>query len=283
MNMVCSLCKSQKFLTRKGKVRDAPDMTIVECDNCGLVALNTNRVKPGFYEKSGMHGAEIVPIDKWLKETERDDQRRFQMLKSMLPNKRLLDFGCGAGGFLKLAQELSGEVMGVEVENRVRDYWAGKLEIKASIEQLKGDFEIITAFHVIEHLQDPGEMLHTLAKFLARGGTLVVEVPNSEDSLLTLYNCNPFQNFTYWSLHLYLFNSDTLKQLAKKAGLRVVSIQHCQRYPLSNHLYWLSHGNPGGHQHWAFMDSPELTTAYSNVLAAHGKTDTLIAYLERGD
>jgi hypothetical protein len=31
------------------------------------------------------------------------------------------------------------------------------------------------------------------------------------------------------------------------------------------------------------MDSPELTTAYSNVLAAHGKTDTLIAYLERGD
>ena len=54
---------------------------------------------------------------------------------------------------------------------------------------------------------------------------------------------------------------------------------HVQRYLISNHLYWLSRGNPGGHDHWAFLDSPEMDAAYENTLARIGKTDTLIACL----
>ena len=71
--------------------------------------------------------------------------------------------------------------------------------------------------------------------------------------------------------------------LACQAGLRVVAVQHYQRYPLSNHLHWLSQGKPGGHQRWAFLDTPEMARAYANTLAALGKTDTLIAHLERCD
>jgi hypothetical protein len=106
-------------------------------------------------------------------------------------------------------------------------------------------------------------------------------VPSSDDALLTLYECQAFQNFTYWSQHLFLFNAATLNTLAYQAGLRVTAIKHFQRYPLSNHLYWLSKAKSGGHQYWAFLDSPELATAYANTLASIGKTDTLIAYLER--
>jgi hypothetical protein len=51
----------------------------------------------------------------------------------------------------------------------------------------------------------------------------------------------------HWSQHLFLFNTETLRLLADKAELRIVSIQQCQRYPRSNHLYWLSQGKPGGH------------------------------------
>lgn len=71
--------------------------------------------------------------------------------------------------------------------------------------------------------------------------------------------------------------------VSRQAGLRVVLIQHYQRYPLSNHLFWLSRGKPGGHQNWVFWDAPELASAYANTLAALGKTDTLIAHLERRD
>lgn len=115
---------------------------------------------------------------------------------------------------------------------------------------------------------------------LAKNGRMVIEVPSSEDVLLTLYDSDTFQRFTYWSQHLYLLNAETLRRLAEQAGLRIVTIQQYQRYPLSNHLHWLSQDKPGGHQNWAFLDSPELKSAYGNALAAIGKCDTLIANLE---
>jgi 2-polyprenyl-3-methyl-5-hydroxy-6-metoxy-1,4-benzoquinol methylase len=280
--MNCYLCHSPHFTVRKGEVRDAPGMQIVECEQCGLVTLSaTDHIVPGFYENSGMHGAEPNPMEAWLKETEWDDQRRFDMVKAMLPNKRLLDFGCGAAGFLQRTRNLAAEVTGIELETRVRDHWAGEIMIVPDVEATGGGYDLVTAFHVIEHIPDPRAMLTRLAGALKPNGRMIVEVPSADDALLTLYDCDAFQRFTYWSQHLFLFNASTLEMLAHQAGLRIVAIQHYQRYPLSNHLHWLSQGKPGGHQRWAFMDTPELASAYANTLAALGKTDTLIAHLER--
>lgn len=282
--MNCYICQSPRFTVRKGEVRDDPGIQIVECCNCGLVSLSAmDHIAPGFYENSGMHGAEPTLMDAWLKETEWDDQRRFDLVKAILPNKRLLDFGCGAGGFLQRARNLAAEVAGVELEARVRDYWAGQINIVPSVDAAEGGYDLITAFHVIEHLSEPRAMLASLAGLLNPKGRMVVEVPSANDALLTLYDCDAFQRFTYWSQHLFMFNAATLEMLARQAGLRVVTVQHYQRYPLSNHLYWLSQGGPGGHQQWAFLDTPELANAYASTLAALGKTDTLIAYLERCD
>lgn len=282
--MICYLCESAKFITRKGQVRDDPNLDILECSNCGLVSLgSTSHIHVGFYEDSGMHGAEPTPMEAWLKDTEWDDQRRFDMVKAMLPNKRLLDFGCGAAGFLQRAKTLAADVTGIELEARVRDHWAGQLNIVPSVEAAGGRYDLITAFHVVEHLPDPRAMLRSLAQMLQPNGRMIVEVPSAEDALLTLYDCDAFQQFTYWSQHLFLFNAATLEMLARQVGLRVIGIQHFQRYPLSNHLHWLSQGKPGGHQRWAFLDTPDLARAYANTLATLGKTDTLIAHLECAD
>jgi 2-polyprenyl-3-methyl-5-hydroxy-6-metoxy-1,4-benzoquinol methylase len=284
MPINCYLCSSTSFATRKGQVRDAPDLNMLECTNCGLVTLSSlGHIQAGFYEDSGMHGAEPTPMDAWLKDTEWDDQRRFDMLKTMLTNKKLLDFGCGAGGFLNKVQSLADSVAGIELEQRAREYWNGELSIHPDLGSAGGEYDLITAFHVVEHLPDPRAILKTLASMLAKNGRMVIEVPSSEDVLLTLYESDAFQRFTYWSQHLYLFNAETLRRLAEQAGLRIVSIQQYQRYPLSNHMYWLSQDKPGGHQKWAFLDSPELKSAYGNALAAIGKCDTLIAHLELAD
>jgi cyclopropane fatty-acyl-phospholipid synthase-like methyltransferase len=192
----------------------------------------------------------------------------------------LLDFGCGAAGFLRLARTLAADVTGIELETRVRDYWAGKIKILPDVEAAGGMYDLATAFHVIEHLPDPRAMLASLAGSLKPNGRMIVEVPSADDALLTLYDCDRFQRFTYWSQHLFLFNASTLEILARQAGLRVVAVQFYQRYPLSNHLHWLSRGKPGGHERWTFLDTIELTSAYANSLAALGKTDTLIAHLE---
>lgn len=282
--MNCYLCDSTTFNTRKGQVRDAPDLKILECTCCGLVTLSSlGHIQAGFYEKSGMHGADPTPIDAWLKNTDWDDQRRFEMLKPMLPNKRLLDFGCGAGGFLNKAQHLADTIAGIELELRVQAHWRNQIAIHPDVESAGKGYDLITAFHVVEHLSDPIAMLKTLADKLSKNGRMVIEVPSSEDALLTLYDSDAFQRFTYWSQHLFLFNAETLRRLAERASLRIVTIQQHQRYPLSNHLHWLSQGKPGGHQKWAFLDNPELKVAYASALAALGKCDTLIAHLELVD
>jgi len=280
--MKCYLCGSDSFNSRKGEVRDNKLLGIYECKVCCLVSLSSiDHIEPDFYEKSGMHGECLVPMHTWLSETEWDDNRRFEMLKPRLPNNRVLDFGCGAGGFLAKAKHLASDVAGIELEERVREHWSGRMQIYPSMEKLKGEWNLITAFHVLEHLKDPILVLKELATRLAKNGQMVLEVPSANDALLGLYDCEEFQKFTYWSQHLYLFNPDNLRRLAELAGLKVISIQQVQRYPLSNHLYWLSRGVPGGHKRWAFLDKAELSAAYEAALASIGQCDTLIANLER--
>jgi 2-polyprenyl-3-methyl-5-hydroxy-6-metoxy-1,4-benzoquinol methylase len=279
--MNCYLCNSLSFRTRKGQVPDEPNLKILECINCGLVTLSSSEhIQSGFYENSGMHGSEMVSIEHWLKNADWDDQRRFNTFKSIFTNKRILDFGCGAGGFLNKAKDLASSVEGVELESRVKDYWQEKIAIHPKLEMAGMDYDLITAFHVLEHLPNPIEILKILGNKLSEMGRIIIEVPNSEDALLTLYESEDFQNFTYWSQHLFLFNAETLSHIARKAGLRIISIQQYQRYTISNHLYWLSKGKPGGHKAWTFLDTPELQMAYAKSLAAIAKCDTLIAHLE---
>lgn len=279
--MHCYLCNGESFKVRDGEVRDNPALEILECVACGLVMLSSfEHIHSSFYQDSGMHGAEPTPMTEWLGETAHDDQRRFDMLKPLLANKRVLDFGCGAGGFLSRARSFSKSVLGVELEARVREHWRGEIEITADLNSVQGSWDVVTSFHVLEHLTDPVRMLKKLAALLSEKGHMVIEVPSADDALLSLYECDEFKKFTYWSQHLFLFNPQTLQRVAEMAGLKVVSIIQHQRYPLSNHMYWLSQGKPGGHKEWLFLDSPALVAAYGNALGAIGKCDTLIAYLE---
>ena len=166
----------------------------------------------------------------------------------------------------------------------MRDHYGDTLTLHPDVQATAGQqFDLVTAFHVVEHLPDPRQMLRELGTLLAPSGRLVIEVPSSDDVLLTLYDCSAFQSFTYWSQHLFLFNADTLRRLAGQAGLKVVAIEQYQRYPLANHLHWLSQGRPGGHSAWSFLDTPSLRDAYGSALAAIGKCDTLIAHLEAGE
>jgi len=282
MSAICYLCGSGRRHRKEGRVRDAPELPIWECEGCGLVSLGAGVGRDGdFYADSGMHGSEAPDAQAWLRESERDDRRRIAFLASRLAGSRLLDLGCGAGGFLAHAGALATSATGIEPERRLAGHFrALGLTVHSDLGALPEDsrFDLITAFHVIEHLADPREILRRLAARLAdsRSG-LIVEVPAATDALLSLYRSSSFSNFTYWSCHLYLFDASTLRRLAEQAGLRVDFIRQVQRYPLSNHLHWLAAGRPGGHRTWAFLDTPELERAYESTLASLGLCDTLIA------
>ena len=196
-----------------------------------------------------------------------------------------MDFGCGVGGFLDLAKTSAANVSGIELELSLQKTFNNRgLNVFQNIQAALKDnskYDLITAFHVIEHLADPISILKNLTELLDVNGWLIIEVPNSNDALLTLYDCQPFQEFTYWSQHLFLFNSNTLANLIKQAGLKLSWIKHVQRYPLSNHLYWLSAGKPGGHEKLNVLNEERLNSEYGSQLAAIGRTDTIIACISK--
>lgn len=281
----CYLCGGVEFKKRPGKVRNNPDLDVLECAFCGLVFLSSfDHIKNGFYENSGMggvDGGEASDPQTILKHTEWDNERRFQYLKAILPNRWLLDFGCGPGGFLLKARELTLTAYGVEPEIKlIRHYETHDLMVFLNLSEVRTvglGYDIITLFHVLEHIPDPKSILNELSEMLADGGQIIIEVPNADDALLTLYQCEAFQNYTYWDCHLFLYTAKTLRMLFDQLNLRVNYIKQVQRYPLSNHLYWLANGISYGHKKWHFLDSPEIHAGYEKQLASIGKCDTLLA------
>ena len=73
-----------------------------------------------------------------------------------------------------------------------------------------------------------------------------------------------------------LYNQSNIKTLIEKAGLECVKVKQIQRYPLSNHLYWLSQGKPNGHNEWPMLNSQKINKEYEALLAQMGMCDTIM-------
>ena len=143
--------------------------------------------------------------------------------------------------------------------------------------------DCIFSFHVLEHLPDPIGTLRDLKEKLRPGGLLIIEVPHARDILLSgPIASEEFKKFTLWSQHLILHTRDSLRALLSHIGFENIDIKGIQRYPLSNHLFWLAHKKPGGHvSTLSEIDSNELYEAYVASLAKIDRTDTLIAIVQK--
>lgn len=280
----CYLCGCDSAKPVPGKVRDQSQIEIKMCNKCGLVYLGSRKhITLDYY--SSDYDKELFSQWRWedyLNFSKFDDDRRIAQLKDKVANRSYLDVGCGAGGVVLGLRKLCKETAVVEpMKMWQENLRKAGIDTYSSIKDIHNRrFDIISMFHVVEHLSDPISFLESLKLKMSDSGMLIVEVPSVDDALLSLYKSKPFSEFIYWSPHLYYFNPTTLSQLLTKSGYNIITVQQYQRYPLSNHLKWLATGTVGGHIEWSFLDSPELTAAYSSQLAKLGKCDTLIAHVK---
>lgn len=208
-----------------------------------------------------------------------DNIRRAEVFGALLRNRHWLDFGCGLGGMLDECAGQSALAVGLEPNRQRAAITASKGHaVVGDLDEVgPGSLDIVSMFHVLEHLTEPSSTLRRLRERLKPGGTLLIEVPHARDALFALYDCEAFKAFTFWSEHLVLHTRQSLRILLESAGFGQVEIRGQQRYPLSNHLHWLSKQAPGGHQAWAFLDADGLQAQYEAALARIDRTDTLIA------
>lgn len=281
--MQCEICGEELKLIHKG-TRDNPNIDVYECSTCHTKQLSLiidNDYANGFM--NGKIGMTVEDINNRLDECKIDDIRRTHMVEPWIVNRKVLDFGCGFGGFIDAISVSASSVSGVEQGSDERNYLLNRgFNVKDSIEAFDEDFDVITLFHVFEHLNDPDKWLKVIASKLKMGGTLFIEVPNSNDALLDLYQCSSFADFTYWSAHLYLYSIQSLTEVISRSGLfEIEDADQIQRYPLANHLYWLSKGKPGGQNVWSFLDQEDINEMYSQILSKKGLCDTLFFRMRR--
>jgi 2-polyprenyl-3-methyl-5-hydroxy-6-metoxy-1,4-benzoquinol methylase len=142
-------------------------------------------------------------------------------------------------------------------------------------------FDVITLFHVFEHIPNPLEILEKIHTILNPDGYLIIEVPNANDALITLYNLESFKEYTFWSEHLILHTKNSLKKYLKISGFKNIKINGLQRYGLSNHLYWLKDGKPGGQNIFKEINGGSIDREYFKILNKNNLTDTIISICQK--
>jgi 2-polyprenyl-3-methyl-5-hydroxy-6-metoxy-1,4-benzoquinol methylase len=213
-----------------------------------------------------------------------DNVRRGKAFGPYVAHKRWLDVGCGLGGAL---DEMAGTAVwacGLEINKQRQDIVQSKgHNCVASFHEIESaSVDVVTLFHVLEHIVEPIEILRQVKRILRPSGIVIIEVPHARDALFDLYGSEPFKNFTFWSEHLVLHTRQSLIALVHEAGFKGAEVTGIQRYPLSNHLHWLSKGRPGGHEVWHFLGTEQLDLQYQASLANIDATDTLIALCKFG-
>tara|TARA_E500000178_G_C17034389_1_gene762486 strand:- start:4209 stop:5069 length:861 start_codon:yes stop_codon:yes gene_type:complete len=272
----CYLCHHTHPERIHSGTRDRADIDVLRCPACTLVYLSkTEHATLDLYTQNGQaHSTKSIPINK----NEQDTLRRIRQYAPLIANKTLLDFGCGKGAFVEriMADQITTNIYTIEPNVSYKNHLLQVSTYARSITDIPDhEIDVITLFHVLEHIADPIAQLSAFAPKLKPNGRIIIEVPHAEDALLNLYKSASFAKFTYWSLHLYLFNQKTLRLLAKQTPFKVESIRYSQRYGLSNHLHWLATHQPGGQNNWDFLNDPMLDEMYEAKLAELERTDTI--------
>jgi len=155
------------------------------------------------------------------------------------------------------------------------------LDVRESLDEITDNScDLIFMFHVLEHIDNPVKYLKKVKKKLSGSGNLIIEVPNVEDILVSTYKIKPHLDF-YWEIaHTYYFSKITLGKVLEDAGYQY-EIFPLQRYDLSNHMYWMITGKPGGQGHFNAVFSPTLLDEYEKNLKERFLCDTIYAIAKK--
>jgi len=288
LNVTCTLCGvSHSSLVQAG-VRHGPEFGVRRCDECGLVFLfpqpGEEDLKQYYSDAYRDEYAEPPVQDRYRTDLDEARVRVRRLLPLLSPETRLLEVGSGSGAFLDAVRPYVKHAVGVEPDRTARAWMQEVLGVNVVGELPAPDeatvYDLLVLFHVLEHVRNPPDYLIGLRRFLHRNSTLVIEVPNVEDALVSLYDIPSYRSFYFQKAHLYYFSLHTLASTLAKAGYsqRIIGIQ---RYDLSNHIRWMLTGQPGGQGYYNHILAPSANAAYADSLIGSSHADTLWAVARR--
>lgn len=159
---------------------------------------------------------------------------KYRMILPYLATRGLLDFGCGTGTFLQYVQNAGHPVQGMEPSSQARSVIPSSIPVAKSLETIPEKlFDVITLWHVLEHVYPLRETVRELIRRLAPGGAIFIAVPNHESQDAAHYQ-------SHWAAydvprHIWHFNRKSMAEFLQQEGLTVKAI-----LPMKLDAYYVS-------------------------------------------
>ena len=226
MQARCNLCGHKRF---KVIERGESPFEVLECSNCALVFVHPH---PETGALKGHYGESYY--SEWINQQKakriRMWESRLNRINKLRPSGKLLDVGCGEGLFLRLAQDNGWQIRGTELSLYASKFASEALGTEIYCGQLHqasfadNSFDVVTMWHVLEHVEDPKSYLEEVHRVLKPNGLLVLSVPNVNDLVMQLaYRATRRRKLKLFSVndkevHLYHFSAKTLRTYFDKTG-----------------------------------------------------------------
>lgn len=231
----CPVCQNntfEKYLEVQDYTVTQERFQIVSCKSCGFKFTNPrpDQNEIGEYYKAESYISHTNTSKGFIAKIYHAVRKftlkgKLNLISSLYPQKgKLLDVGCGTGMFLNEARENGWKVNGIEPDSGARQIAEKVNKVTIRTEILTSfqseQFNIITMWHVLEHVHLLNETVDWLKGRLSENGYLIVAVPNHESKDADIYK----QQWAAYDVprHLYHFSQKSMRQLFEQRGFRLV-------------------------------------------------------------
>lgn len=232
----CPLCKSGLFLnhtTVKDHMITQEEFLLCKCTKCALVFTNPRPSEEeiqSYYDSKDYishHDKEnniTSLLYKWVRKITVTQKSKLLLKYANAQSNRILDYGCGSGYFLANAKKNKWNTVGIEPNHEARSQAIESgLSVYENLEELNNErkFDVITLFHVLEHVHNLRKTIKSLLKILRKNGVIFIAVPNIQSFDAQQYK----ENWAAWDAprHLYHFSQESMHFLIEEFELITIA------------------------------------------------------------
>jgi 2-polyprenyl-3-methyl-5-hydroxy-6-metoxy-1,4-benzoquinol methylase len=257
----CILCNKPDFDIYNNTIRNfnTYNYRVIQCKNCSHIQLFPNNYDVKHYYDDDSQDYEALRISnrnniEWREMVKNQAFRRLTIIESMIDinNKKIIDIGGGYGDFVvQLSEKYSNSDITILEPGVSRITTSNKANL-TKINQLlntqfslenKEKYDIVSSFHVLEHVLNPIEFIQNCYNMLKPEGILYIEVPNQNNDLLEKsdYYRN---NIWYMKAHISYFTVPVIENILIQLGINKYTFYGFERYDYNNYLNWINENKP---------------------------------------